>query len=257
MPSQPVPESSSGPPSYAEAPAHGPTPDDVIPPTILVLAGQTIHAESASSIPLYHLDRGITSLSRATTKVTFERVEHAVRTSVDNEPSLRDRRRHVFTLERSWTVYDKMPSTSPKFFARAVSRRVLGHVGLKKSRLRSAFTAYPVDTAGSVENGGLAAFVKDAEPVFKLAKRNSRWEWNDRGDGAIAFEDEGDDTHRLIVTASMPRVEVDALVALWCCRLWEFSADSTDNELHRMDAIRNKLQMGKEAGFGGLHGWIG
>ncbi|KAI8629482.1 hypothetical protein F5Y19DRAFT_475466 [Xylariaceae sp. FL1651] len=249
-------ETADRPPAYAETvPANGST-NDVIQPTILVLAGQTIHAEAAPCAPLYHLDRGVTSLSRLTSKVTFERVEYAVRTSAANEPSLRDRRRHLFTIERSWTVYNKLPSTCPRFFARAVSKRALGHVGLKKSRLRCAFTALPVNVAGRVEDQGLPAFVENAQPLFALRKKAGRWEWTDMNYEAVAVEDEGDDTHRLIVTAPLPRVAADALAVLWCCRLWEYSAESAEEGQHGMDTIRSKLKMGKNAGANGLSGWV-
>ncbi|KAI0421945.1 hypothetical protein F5X98DRAFT_226657 [Xylaria grammica] len=243
------------PPSYAEAAPTGPT-DDVIQPVILVLAGQTVHAETASSAPLYHLDRGIASLSRATSKVTLERVECTVRTSPDNEPSLRDHRRHLFTLERSWTVWSAFPSNCPRFFARAASKRALGHVGLKKARLRSAFTALPVDVAGRGNKLGLPGFADDAQPLFELRRRDSRWEWAGKDGNAVAVEDEGDDTHRLIVTAVLPRATVDALVALWCCRLWEYSAEHTEDVEQGMDGIRSKLRKGKGVGVSGLGGWV-
>ncbi|KAI1122985.1 hypothetical protein F5Y10DRAFT_286627 [Nemania abortiva] len=245
------------PPSYTEvtAVATGPT-DDVVQPMILVLAGQTIHAETASSAPLYHLNRGIASLPRATLKVSLERVERAVRTSPDNGPSLRDYRRHVFTLERSWTVYDALPSNCPRFFARAVSKRALGHVGLKKARLRSAFTALLIDVTGRGNKLGLPGFANDAQPVFEVRRKDGRWEWEDKDGNAVAVEDEGDVTHRLIVTAPLPRVTVDALVALWCCRLWECSAQHADDLQQGMDGIRSKLKMGKDAGMGGLAGWL-
>lgn len=115
-------ETADRPPCYAE---------DVIQPTILVLAGQTIHAESAASESLYHLDRGIASLTTATSKVTLERVERTMRTSSDNEPSLRDRRRHAFTLEHSSAIYNTLPSNCPQFYAHASTKPALGHAGLK------------------------------------------------------------------------------------------------------------------------------
>ncbi|KAI0115744.1 hypothetical protein GGR51DRAFT_501952 [Nemania sp. FL0031] len=250
---------SDRPPSYAEAAtASGPV-DDVMQPTILVLAGQTIHAETASSAPLYHLDRGIASLSRATAKVTLERVERVervVRTSSDNSPSLRDHRRHIFTLERSWTVYNSLPSNCPPFFARAASKRALGHFGLKKARLRSsAFTALPLDIAGKGNKLGLPGFASDARPLFEVRRKDGRWEWADREGNAVAVEDEGEDTHRMIVTAPLSRSTLDALVALWCCRLWEYSADHTEEVQQGMDGIRSKLKMGKDAGVTGVQGW--
>ncbi|KAK5632360.1 hypothetical protein RRF57_008074 [Xylaria bambusicola] len=222
-------------PCYTETTAATDPTDDVIEPTILVLAGQTIHAESASSAPLYHLDRGIASLTSATPKVTLERVERTVRTSADNEPSLRDRRRHIFTLEHSTAIYDKLPSNCPRFFARAATRRALGHIGLKKARLRSEFRALPLDVSGKTNSFGLPGFIKDAQPLFELRKRDGRWEWEDKNANAVAVEDEGDDTHRLIVTAPLLRETVDALVALWCCRLWEYSAEHAEHVHEGMD----------------------
>ncbi|KAI1739131.1 hypothetical protein F4680DRAFT_422945 [Xylaria scruposa] len=233
------PEIDDRPPSYAEAvTAPGPT-DDVMQPVILVLAGQTIHAETASSAPLYYLDRGIASLTRATTEVMLE---HVVRMSSDNEPSLRDRRRHVFNLEHSWTVYNSLPSNCPQFFARAVSKRALGHFGLKRARLRSAFTALPLDIAGKGNNLGLPGVAKDAQPLFEVRRRDDRWEWTDKNGNAVAFEDEGEDTHRMIVTAPLLRTTLDALVALWCCRLWEYSADHTKEVQQGINGIRSKLK---------------
>ncbi|KAI0818349.1 hypothetical protein GGR55DRAFT_71666 [Xylaria sp. FL0064] len=212
-------ETTHRPPSYTEA-ALPDSSDDLVQPTILVLAGQSIHPETALCAPLYHLDRGIASLSRMTFKVLLERVEHTVRTSVDNEPSIRNRRRHVFTLERSWTVYNTLPSNCPQFFARAVSKRAIGHIALKKARLRSAFAALPVDVAGRDNKLGLPGFINDAQPFFELRRRDGRWEWVGKDSNAVAIEDESDDMHRLLITATLPRVMVDALVALWCCRLW-------------------------------------
>ncbi|KAI0428956.1 hypothetical protein F5Y09DRAFT_343165 [Xylaria sp. FL1042] len=228
-------ETTDRPPPYTETVASSST-DDVIQPTILVLAGQTIHAETASCAPLYHHDRGIASLSRATSKVTLERVERSVRTSIDNEPSLRDRRRYVFTLERSWTVYNTLPPI--------------------KARLRSMFTALPVDIAGRDNKLGLPGFTKDAQPLFELRRRDGRWEWADKDGNAVAVEDESDDIHRLIVTATLPRMTVDALVALWCCRLWEYSAGNAKGARQGMNGIGSKLKMEKDANVGGLRGWV-
>ncbi|RYC61993.1 hypothetical protein CHU98_g4233, partial [Xylaria longipes] len=195
----------------------------------------------------HYLDRAIALLSRVTAKVTLERVDRIVCTSSDNEPSLRDHRRHVFTLERSWTVYNSLPSNCPHFFARAVSKRALGHFGLKKARLLCAFTALPLDIAGKSNKLGLPGFANDAQPLFKLRRRDGRWEWADKNGNAVAVEDEGDDTHRMIVTAQLPRTTLDALVALWCCRLWEYSADYTEEVQQGIDRIHSKLKMGKDA----------
>ncbi|XXH01599.1 hypothetical protein Hte_007959 [Hypoxylon texense] len=250
------------PPSYDEAATTSASPNlanETLEPIILVVSGQTIHAETASTAPLYHLDRGIESLTLATSKVTLERVERAVRTNPANEPSLRNHRRHIFDLEQPWkSPYHPLPSSCPRLFARAVSKRALGHVGLKKPRLprTGPLKALPVDVAGKGNDLGAPGFVKDARPLFELRKKDRRWEWAD-GDGhAVAVEDDGEGTHRLIVTAPLLRETLDALVALWCCRMWEWSADKAEGLPQGMEGVRRRLRQGKAAGATGLSGWI-
>lgn len=200
--------------------------NELLQPTILVLAGQSIHAESANSAPLYQLNRGIASLSHATQEVEFSRVERTVRTGSYGEPAIKPRVRHVYNLRYiGGGAPGSLPSDSPHYFIRAVSRRTVGHVGVKKSRFRSQWKAVPVDVSGRNSELGLPQFVRDAGPLFEIRRRGDRYEWTD-GDGKdVAVEDEGEDQHRLLVTASLHQETMDALVALWCCRIWQFSAD--------------------------------
>ncbi|KAI0187386.1 hypothetical protein F4808DRAFT_418650 [Astrocystis sublimbata] len=259
-------ETNDDPPSYAEAAQDsGPT-DYVMQPMEMVLAGKSIYAETSSKAPLYELDYDIESPRCASIKIKLKRVDVVVGTNDDDEPSVRDRRRHVFTLERSWRtrdwdfrhpiMYDPLPSGCPRFLARAVPEQGLGHVGLKKARLRSAFTALPVNVTSKGNEFNLPEFAKNAKPVFKLRKGESRWEWEDSEGNDIAVEKELDDTHRLVVTASLPRTKVDTLVALWCSRRWESSMNRTENTQHGLDDIRTKLKLGHDAGVSGLRGWV-
>ncbi|KAK3943803.1 hypothetical protein QBC46DRAFT_338148 [Diplogelasinospora grovesii] len=67
------------------------------------------------------------------------------------------------------------------------------------------------------------------------------------GKGAIAVEDEGEDQHRLIVTASLKRETMDALVALWCCRIWEYEVRHNTEKIHEgMEGVRRKLRLANE-----------
>lgn len=219
-----------GPPSYDEV-------VDVCQPTILILAGQSIHAESADSAPLYRLNRGVTSLTHATQNVEFQRVQYSVKTTPDGEPTVKPRERHVYNLKHNHKVpggYDSWPSESPNFHIESVSSstKEAGTLGLKKSRFpgRKQWRVLPVDRSGknSKKGFGLPTFVKDAKPVFEVTHKAVGYEWTDGEGKPVAVEDEGEDTHRLIVTASLPRKTLDALVALWCCRMWQYSADNTE-----------------------------
>lgn len=211
---------------------------DVCEPTILILAGQSIHAESADSAPLYQVNRGIASLTHATHNVEFQRVQYSVKTTSGGEPAVKPRDRHIYNLKHDHKVpggYDKWPSESPNYLIESVSSttREAGNLGLKRSRFpgRKQWRVLPVDMSGkkSKHDYGLPTFIKDAEPVFEINFKKAGYEWTDGEGKAVAVEDEGDDTHRLIVTASLPRKTLDALVALWCCRMWQHSADNTES----------------------------
>ncbi|KKY36667.1 hypothetical protein UCDDA912_g03339 [Diaporthe ampelina] len=232
--------SADTPPSYDEV-------IDVCQPTILILAGQSIHAESADSAPLYQLNRGIATLTHATRNVEFQRVQYSVKTRSGGEPAVKPRERHVYNLKHNHKVpggLDSWPSESPNYYIESVSSttREPGTLGLKKSRFpgRKQWRVLRVDLSrnNSKCDYGLPTFVKGAEPVFEINHRKVGYEWTDGEGKAVAVEDEGEDTHRLIVTASLPRQTLDALVALWCCRMWQYSADHTDKIYSGMEECK-------------------
>ena len=109
-------------------------------------------------------------------------------------------------------------------------------------RLRSSFRALPIDVTGKGNSYGVSGFIKDAQPLFELRKRDCRWEWEDNNGNAVAVEDEGEDTHRLIVTAPLLRETIDALVALWCLRLWEYSAEHVEHVHKEMNGSEFAFQ---------------
>ncbi|POS77677.1 hypothetical protein DHEL01_v203932 [Diaporthe helianthi] len=212
---------------------------DICQPTILILAGQSIHAETADSAPLYQLNRGIASLTHATQTVELQRVQYSVKTTPGGAPAVRPRDRHIYNLRHKHKVpggLDSWPSESPNFYIESVSSstKEAGTLGLKRSRFpgRKQWRVLRVDRSGrnSKNDFGLPTFFKGVRPVFEISHNKAAgYEWTDGEGRAVAIEDEGEDTHRLIVTASLPRQSLDALVALWCCRIWQFSADNAES----------------------------
>lgn len=230
--------------NHDQPPSYDDVANDVNPilqPTIHVLVGQTIHAESADAPLLYRLNRGVASLSHTTSEVELERVDRGFHSSADASPAMRERTRHIYDLRLVKGVngtLSSLPSDSPGFYAAPQNRRrSLGCFGLKKSRVpgRSSWKALPVDPTGKSSKWNLASFVKDGTPVFELKQKNGRYEWVDGQGKHIAVEDEGEDQHRLVVTASLPQQTVDALIALWCCRLWQYSAEHQDSLYEGVD----------------------
>jgi hypothetical protein len=79
-----------------------------------------------------------------------------------------------------------------------------------------------------VEVSGLPRFVKDAQPLFRIRRdEDGKYRWEDGEGNGVAVEDEGDGQHRLLIGVSLCRQRVDALVALWCCRLWKVAAENS------------------------------
>lgn len=215
-------------------------------PTILVLAGQSIHAESADTETLYKMNRGISSLTHATQQVDFEGVERAVRTTVNDEPTIKTRDRLIYILRHQKSTpggLEPLPSDSPPYYIEAVSSRTrpVGNLGLKRSRFRKHWKVLPVDISGKNSKWKLPQFLKDSGPMFEIKYNKDRYEWMDRGGKAVAIEDELDNQHRLIITASLPRQVVDVLVAMWCCRMWEYSAEHTKRVEEGMEGGESAL----------------
>ncbi|KAG8166014.1 hypothetical protein KVR01_004566 [Diaporthe batatas] len=229
---------------------------DVCEPTILILAGQSIHAESADSAPLYQLNRGIATLTHTSHNVELQRVQYSVKTTPGGEPAVKPRDRHIYNLRHEHKVpggYDSWPSESPNFYIEPVSSttKEAGTLGLKRSRFpgRKHWTVLRVDKSGkhSKKDLGLPTFYRNTKPVFEIDHKKGGYEWTDGEGKAVAIEDEGEDTHRLIVTASLPRKTLDALVAMWCCRMWQYSADNTESVYPTMqNTVKRKLNLQRD-----------
>ncbi|SPO01768.1 uncharacterized protein DNG_04441 [Cephalotrichum gorgonifer] len=245
------------PPPYDDDPSNDV--NKTLEPAILLLAAQSIHAESATSASLYQLNRGVADLTYATSEVEFSRVDRSVRTNSSDEPTVRPRVRHIYDLKHQKGILgtlSSLPSDSPAFFIEAMSRKTLGCMGLKKSALRSQWRALPVDITGKASKYNFPAFVKDAKPLFEIREKKGRYEWSDSEGNAIAVEDDGEGQRRLLVTASLQRDTMDALVALWCCRLWQYNAEHQEPLYSGMDGVRRKFALAKEMGNGkgGIYG---
>jgi len=212
----------ASPPSYTEAVSDA---ADDLQPVILVLAGQSIHAESDQTVHLYEVNRGIAHLGPSTSVVEFARIE---RSSSAGGPRAKQRSRHIYNLHHVQSPTRVPSARRAEYFIQAVAApaRRLGHLGLKQARTLAddRWTALPVDMKGWTELDR-PPFVADAGAVFEAQLRQGGCKWVD-GDGRdVAMEYDSDRERRLLVTASLQRETLDALVALWCCRVWQGSVD--------------------------------
>ncbi|ATY65758.1 hypothetical protein A9K55_001845 [Cordyceps militaris] len=218
-------------------------------PVLLVLAGQSIRAGSATGPALYETNRGVANLGPATTCVELTRVERSVRRGGAEEatlttdedakefgeveaedgdvlvtPRVRVRRRHIMDL-----VHPTSSGTPPYYVKPWTKQTQQGTWGLKKAYGLRRWRVLRVLEKGRY---GEPAFVDEEEeerkrPLFCVGKAHGgAYEWTDAHGERLAREeqDRGKKEYSLTTVRAMGRDEMDALVAMWCCRIWEAAA---------------------------------
>jgi len=190
-------------------------------PAILVLAGTTIHAESADTAPLYRLSRAVANLTISTKEVEFRRIERSVKTRAE-EPVVVPQSRHIYDINCT-RGGDGRRTVS--VFIECVSRnRTMGHLGIQRLYpfLKKGLVVKSIDIVNGLRTYG--TFSKDASTLFLIEPRKDNKDvWTDCNGKVLAMQDWSDDQHKLIITVSLHCETVDALVALWCGRIWQYS----------------------------------
>ncbi|KAJ6786282.1 hypothetical protein PWT90_00822 [Aphanocladium album] len=223
------------PPPYAAQPVDDVQSDPIVEPTIYVLAGQSVYTETLNSPAAYELSRNVATLTKATEKVEFERCDQTIGATSDESgtaiPTVKLRRRHLYDLRRTakqpriGLSRSRYSFDAPEYYIHSLSRRTLGHLGLSKCSsggFAAGFSAVPVYLTESQQ----VRFSRYRKRLFTLRREGDRSHWllADGDETVVAIEDAADNQHRLIFIKAITRREVDALVALWCCRIWQAAA---------------------------------
>ncbi|KAI1324336.1 hypothetical protein F5Y16DRAFT_381199 [Xylariaceae sp. FL0255] len=208
---------------------------DTVQPTILVLSGRFIHAESTAGAILYELNSDVGYLTRADTKVKFLRHERRMRAENsrhhnsddnDDEAQITVKQRHIYDLECPNSLVAEEHKFHFLLTAVSSTSRGLGNFGLKKAlgHFRTTFKAVriPIATRISGTSGASSSTAEDV--LFEIKRRDKRFDWWDSEGERLAIEDETDGQHTLIFLTPLPRERVDALAAMWCLRLWHDNA---------------------------------
>ncbi|KAI8958198.1 hypothetical protein F5Y11DRAFT_51466 [Daldinia sp. FL1419] len=210
------------PPPYIENHNDG---DDVLQPSIFVLDGHFIRAQTADGASLYELSRDVrrspTSEARLA-QVKLERLIRNIRTSSNGTPRVINRSRHIFELKH----LPPLISTGFPYVLDATSRHSIGNLALKTSSFpRSGIKVVRIKP--EKESGFPKGYrarkesLKGDEVIFEIFKKRDHYEWIHPIDGSrMALEDEMENQHRLIVTAPITRKMMDAMIASWTLRIW-------------------------------------
>ncbi|KAK0621984.1 hypothetical protein B0T17DRAFT_509276 [Bombardia bombarda] len=225
-------QGSPEPPSYRQQ--RDPDPDEILQPTILILDGQLIHAESVGSSPLYQLSRVIYVLSDATNSIKFERLDYRVRTLGDGTPSVSQRGKHLCNLQH----YSPLFAAEYECGLEPVSGKGLGSVNIQKRRFpHSGFRAASTPSAEDRERD---KNLPKERLLFNIKESHGIYEWSD-ADGTVVATQQDDNNergqHLLLVAVPLSRRMMDGLVALWCLWLWHMHASNMRGSKGWKDAL--------------------
>ncbi|KAI2611339.1 uncharacterized protein GGS25DRAFT_191451 [Hypoxylon fragiforme] len=227
-----LPAFDNPPPPFPDPPPYIPgtrnDADEVVQPVILVLAGHFVRAQTSDGSPLYELSRDICNSELGTSQlsqVSFNRIISNVRLTADGAPRVHNRHKHVSELKYLPPVL----STGFSYCLDAMSRHAMGNLALKTASFpRSGLKIVRIKPeSGSSQSGSraLKESPKEVQDVFDVRKKRGHYEWIQSGEDRIAFEEEAEGLHKLIVTSPLKRKTIDALVGSWCLRIWHDSLE--------------------------------
>ncbi|KAI1388577.1 uncharacterized protein F4822DRAFT_429196 [Hypoxylon trugodes] len=198
--------------------------DEILQPTILILAGQFIRAQSADGTPLYELSRDVRASPTSDTllaQVSLERLIHNVRMNSDGTPRVLHRSKHIFELKHLPSVI----STGFPFCLDSKSRNTIGNIALKAASFPRSGCKI-VKVRPEKEDGFPKGYnarresLREEEVVFEVVKKRDHYEWLGPDGNRIAIEDKVEGEHKLIVTTPVRRKTMDAMIGSWCLRIW-------------------------------------
>lgn len=243
------------PPPFEDADAYtDPDPKDILPPTILILTNQSIHAEtsppsSSQQQSLYQINQPITTSSprdkKTFTSAKFERVEHHNSpqiasldpTSISNTGPIDSCQTHHHLFYLAHPTHARYRTDVPAYYITSVSPGMMGNIHFETTKQshfqKPEFKALlnPNKTASSSPlfffSGGKTEnqqcqLLFNAKAKSKWKSGRSRYRWADADGRDVAFEEE----KKLVIIVPMKREMRDVLVALWVLRLWFDTAES-------------------------------
>ncbi|KAI2602635.1 hypothetical protein GGR54DRAFT_491284 [Hypoxylon sp. NC1633] len=219
--------------------------EEIVQPAILVLAGQSIRAQTVDGPALYELSRDVSqsSISEAQlAQVSLERLVQNIRFDSGGTPRMKQHSRHIFELKHLPPVI----STGFPYCLEPVSRSAMGNLALKAASFpRSGFKV--VRIRPEKEDGFPKGYkarkesLREVEEIFEIRKKRGHYEWVGAGEQRIAIEDQTGGRHQLIVISPVTRKTMDAMIGCWCLRIWR------DNIHHKpLTGLKTEVRSARE-----------
>lgn len=228
----PDPEPLEPPPAYEQV-VEDP-PKYKIEPSVLVLDGESIHDEASPKTPLYRLSRKVTIVIPNKSSIKFERIEHVPPQKDESTARPTERRHHMFYLVHPSNA--RYRTDVHPYYMTAKKPSMLGNVRLEAATSRLQKTEFKaLLSAGRSAADDPLFDENDGKKVLFSAKprwMGGRCNWTDTKGKELAFEDGKGEKPRLIITTAMEVDVRDALVAIWCLKVWR---DTNETLAAKMD----------------------
>ncbi|OTB09790.1 hypothetical protein K445DRAFT_323617 [Daldinia sp. EC12] len=128
---------------------------------------------------------------------------------------------------------------TPAYYLTSFSPNTLGNISLEISKSRLGKTEFKVLVSSGKTWSDTPLFVENPELLFNVRQKwaHARHVWTDSSDEEVAYEDNKDNQHKLVVTTAMGRERRDALVAAWCLKLWHDTSESSRAKRDHMERL--------------------
>lgn len=200
--------------------------EKVMKPTVLVLADQFVVPETNTATPIYRMSWSVTSIPQKGTSLVFERVGHEPAEKDSSTAPGKRQSRHLFYLARPAGA--QFQTDTPRSYVTSVSDEMLGNINLETSKSRFQKPEFKALLSEKRTASSIPLFDEKAQCLFDIKPRwiGGRYKWTDSNGRDLAYEAKEAKRHKLVITASMGRAMREALVAMWCLRLWHDTAES-------------------------------
>ncbi|KAJ4323910.1 hypothetical protein N0V84_004134 [Fusarium piperis] len=240
-----------------------PSTEDSSGPNTLILSGQSIYAENAASIPLYQLNKEVTSTSQKASSIKFERVEYDGPGEAESMASIKQRNQHLFYLVHP--VNAQYRTDLPPYYITSASPGMVGNVKLHASKsLLQKFEFKTLLSAGKSSSDDKLFDQENEETLFEVKPRwkSGQYQWIDSAGKKIAHE-EGKGEHKLVISVPITQQTKDALIALWALKIWHDSLETRAAKREELENLTGPIdpssypdskmasRAGALAGFGG------
>lgn len=205
-----------------------------IKPQTLVLDGQQVVAETEANTPLYRTSRLVTKIQQQPSSIHLERVGSLGGEWKSAGDSTQQNGQNQLLFYLVHPVNSSYRENVPNYFATGTSPQGLGNLILNIQKRKLQKPEYRITLSKGRSATSQPLFHAEEDIVLFTAKPKTmgkRLIWKDETGKPVATEDvKVGKSPRLQITKRLDIATRDALVAVWCLRVWSDVAESRESK---------------------------